>query len=432
MKRIGYMLRRACGLCAAVCCLQGVAQTPLQACYEAAEKNYPLVRQYGLVERSLQYTLDNARKGWLPQVQMQAKAQAQSDVTELPFDLNRLGLAGVDVPHMYKDQYALTASVEQPIYEGGQIQAGRHVAEAQAAVQNQQVRTQLYALRERVNQLYFGILLTQEQERLNEVLQQNLQIELERVRHLAQNGMAHEADLDAVRVEQERAKQVLAGCQATRAAYTAMLAALTGLPEAQLQCPPVPALPQCVQGTEIPGPRRPEWQLYALRRQAVEAKRESLDAALRPRLSLFAQGGYGRPGLNMLKSDFALYGLAGLKLTWSLTPWYTRKADRALLRVECDRVEVESDVFARSLRLDLAERSYALQGYEEQLAHDDEIVRLRQNIREAGQAKLAGGTLTATDLMRYVNDEQQARLDRALHQVQRLLAAYQLDYANGQ
>lgn len=422
----------ACALCATMSCPPIGAQTSLQACYEAAERNFPLARQYGLIEQSLQFTLDNAGKGWLPQLRAEAKAQVQSDVTELPFDLNNLGLAGIKTPHMSKDQYALTAAVEQPLYEGGNIRAQRHTASAEAAAQQQQVRTQLYALRERVNQLYFGILLTQEQERLNAVLQSNLELELRRVEHLKQGGLAHEADLDAVRVEQEKAKQTLIGYQSTRAAYTEMLAALTGVPVEELRELPVPALPPTVPAADCSAPRRPEWQFYALRQQAVEARRESLYAALRPRLNLFAQGGYGRPGLNMLKNDFQLYGVAGLKLTWSLNPWYTRKADRELLRVEQERVETERDVFARNLRLDLAERSHALQGYERQLAHDDEIVRLRENIRRAGQARLEGGTLTATDLMRYVNDEQQARLDRALHQVQRLLAAYQLDFANGQ
>lgn len=385
----------ACALCAAMSCPPIGAQTSLQACYEAAERNFPLARQYGLIEQSLQFTLDNAGKEWLPQLRAEAKAQVQSDVTELPFDLNNLGLAGIKTPHMSKDQYALTAAVEQPLYEGGNIRAQRHTASAEAAAQQQQVRTQLYALRERVNQLYFGILLTQEQERLNAVLQSNLELELRRVEHLKQGGLAHEADLDAVRVEQEKAKQTLIGYQSTRAAYTEMLAALTGVPVEELRELPVPALPPTVPAADCSAPRRPEWQFYALRQQAVEARRESLYAALRPRLNLFAQGGYGRPGLNMLKNDFQLYGVAGLKLTWSLNPWYTRKADRELLRVEQERVETERDVFARNLRLDLAERSHALQGYERQLAHDDEIVRLRENIRRAGQARLEGGTLLA-------------------------------------
>ena len=123
----------ACALCAAMSCPPIGAQTSLQACYEAAERNFPLARQYGLIEQSLQFTLDNAGKGWLPQLRAEAKAQVQSDVTELPFDLNNLGLAGIKTPHMSKDQYALTAAVEQPLYEGGNIRAQRHTASAEAA-----------------------------------------------------------------------------------------------------------------------------------------------------------------------------------------------------------------------------------------------------------------------------------------------------------
>ncbi|MDR2773848.1 MAG: transporter, partial [Tannerella sp.] len=38
------------------------AQLSIEACYEKATANYPLVRQYGLIEQSRDYSLSNVGK----------------------------------------------------------------------------------------------------------------------------------------------------------------------------------------------------------------------------------------------------------------------------------------------------------------------------------------------------------------------------------
>jgi len=47
------------------------AQT-LEECQQAAERNYPLIRQYGLIEKTTELTVSNIQKGWLPQVSASA------------------------------------------------------------------------------------------------------------------------------------------------------------------------------------------------------------------------------------------------------------------------------------------------------------------------------------------------------------------------
>lgn len=408
------------------------AQTTLEACYAAAERNYPLVAQYGLIDRSLDYTLENASRSWWPQVQVGAKAQVQSDVTSLPFDLAQLGITGVSVPEMKKDQYAVTATVQQTLYDGGSVKASRKVSEAGSLVEKQQVKTSLYALRQQVNQLFFGILLTDEQLRLNALLQDNLRLNADKLQSMIEGGLAHDADLDAVRVEQVRAEQRATDYTATRTAYIRMLAQLTGLPLSGQSAFAVPALPALSADPSAVGLRRPEMQLYAAQLHQIDARQSQLDAALRPRLSLSLQGGYGRPGLNLLEDGFKLYGVAALNLTWNLSSLYTRRADRELLRVKAGMVENAQDVFLHNLKVEDAQQRTDLDRYAALLERDDEVIRLRERIRRSSEAKLLAGTLDATDLMRDINDEQEARLDRALHSMQQLLAAYHLKYTTGE
>ena len=55
------------------------AQT-LEECQQAAERNYPLIRQYGLIEKTTALTVANIQKGWLPQVSASAQATYQTSL----------------------------------------------------------------------------------------------------------------------------------------------------------------------------------------------------------------------------------------------------------------------------------------------------------------------------------------------------------------
>lgn len=403
----------------------------IEYCYSAAEHNYPLVKRYELIEKTMGYTIENAAKGRLPQLQLNAKAQVQSDVTELPFDFSRLGLAGVDNPKMSIDQYNVNLALSQLIYDGGGIKARQQAAEAQAAVDKQQIRVALYNLREKVNNLYFGILLTDEQQRLNDVLKSNLRLHADQVVALMRGGMAHEADLDAIKAEQLRAEQATVNYRVTREAYVQMLALLTGLPltNETTFSTPLPARNEAKNAAT--GTFRPETMLYAKQLEQIGVQRKQLDAYLRPQLSLFAQGGYGRPGLNMLSNKFNLYGVAGVNLTWNISALYTRKNDLQLLDTRSNEVKVAQEVFNYNLDIETAQCEKETERYMSIMAHDDEIIGLRERIRLATEKKLNGGTATATDLMQDVNNEQQARLEQALHKMQYLLATYNLLYCTG-
>lgn len=425
-----HLFKSLCLYCAGMVSLSALhAQNTIESCYEAAMSYAPTARQYQLVERAKGYNLENAARGWWPQIQFEAKAQVQSDVTELPFDLGKLGFSGLETPRLKKDQYAASLSLQQPLYEGGQVKAQKKAVWASADVEARQTDVALYALREQVNQLFFGILLTKEQLHINDLLRDNLKLNLQRAESMRRAGLAHDADVDVIRVEQLNARQDSVNYRATLRAYTSMLAQLTGmrLDESSDFVKPALSISQRTNGG-----RRPEMALYAARLQQLNMSRQQLDASLRPRLSFFAQAGYGRPGLNMLKDDFSLYGVAGLRLTWNISRLYTRKHDIALLDNQRERIRTDQDAFLYNQRIDEAERSASLTRYDELVRHDDEIIRLRENIRRASEARFAGGTLTATDLMRDVNDEQQARLARALHEMQRLLEAYNLRFTRGE
>src|SRR4249919_821761 len=44
----------------------------IDSCYALATRNYPLIKQYDLIDKTKEYTLSNAGKAWLPQVSVTA------------------------------------------------------------------------------------------------------------------------------------------------------------------------------------------------------------------------------------------------------------------------------------------------------------------------------------------------------------------------
>jgi outer membrane protein TolC len=197
------------------------AQITIEDCYAKAKTNYPLVKQYGLIEKTKEYNLSNANKGYLPQLLLTAKATHQSDVTQIPIDLP--GIKGLS-----KNQYGVTLEISQTLFDGGVIRSQKNSVKATATVEEKETEVSLYSLNERINQLYFSILLLDEKLHLNHLLREELQRNHNQISAYVQNGIAHSADLDAVKVEQLKLNQNEEQLTHTRKAYWEMLSALLG------------------------------------------------------------------------------------------------------------------------------------------------------------------------------------------------------------
>lgn len=403
-----------------LCCMATSmqAQFSLDECQQRAQANYPLVRQYELIEKTKEYTLSNLSKGNLPQISLNGKASYQSDATSLPFDF-----PGVPDELVPKDQYQAVVEVQQNIWDGGNIRAKKREAEARSDEQHGQLQVNMYALRERINQLYFGILLLDEQLEQNRLLQKQLERSLEQVTAYCANGIANEADIDAVKVEQIKSRQQAISLKNNRAAYQRMLALFVGTSADSLHV--VKPIPEATASSEI---RRPELDWYQAQEQRIAIQEQNLKASYMPRLSLFAQGGYANPGLDMLKNEFQAYYVVGARLSWNFGSLYTLKNDRRKLDAERMTVRSNAETFLFNTRLQLTEQDASIRSLRQQMQEDDEMIRLQSNIRRAAEAKAANGTLSVIDMLQEINKESQARQNKSLHEVQLLLDIYQRKY----
>ena len=385
------------------------AQLTLEGCQHSAQTNYPLVRQYGLIEKAREYNLENAGKGYLPQFTISGKATYQSDVTKLPVDV-----PGIDIKSMPKDQYQVMLEVSQNIWDGGDIRSKKQLTQATSEIDRGKLEVDMYALNDRVNQLYFGILLLDEQLKQNQLLQEDLRRTHQLVSNYMANGIANQSDLDAVSVEILNTKQKRIELESSRQAYLSMLSIFIG-----------PA--DTFESISLVN-NRPELRWFDAQGRQLNVQESSLKTRFRPRFGLFVQGAYGNPGLNMLKDDFSAFYVAGVRMSWNFGSLYTLRNDRRLIDNNRRKLETSRDVFLFNANLQSTQQSSAIQSMRRQMVDDDEIIRLRVNIRKAAEAKVENGTLTVTDMLREITAENLARQTKALHEVQLLMNIWNLKY----
>lgn len=402
------------------------AQT-LEACQQLACDHYPEIRQYDLIRQSEQYDLSNAARSWLPQVSFSAQATWQNRVPEFPSALSgMLDQAGVSLRGLDKNQYKVALEVNQTIWDGGQSQADRRVIEATADEHRQATEVDLYAVKGRVNDLYFGILLLEERLGQTDLTIALLQSNLDKVRSLVTNGVAMQTDADAVEAELLSIQQQRVQIEASRESYRRMLELFIGQRLAERL--ERPELVEAVSGESA----RPELAWIDAQQERLAAQELSVKSATRPRFGVFAQGYYGYPGLDyfagMVSTDWTWNALIGVKMSWNFGAYYTKKNRLSNLRVAKQQLDIQRDVFLFNTDLQVAEEQGNISRLRRALADDDRIVALRRSVREAAESKLRNGVIDTNDLLRKITDEASARSARSLREVELLKAIYELKY----
>ena len=398
----------------------------LEECQQAAERNYPLIQQYGLIEKTTELTVANIQKGWLPQVSASAQATYQSDVMAWPDEMKgMLGQMGLNFEGLKKDQYRVGIDVQQTVFDGGAIRSQKEIARLQGNVQTAQNEVNLYNVRKRVNEMYFGLLLINEQMKLNGDLQELLAANEKKLVSMLKGGTAAESDYQNVKAERLKVVQQATGLEAQRSALQRMLSAFCGIEVKQIVRPP---LTPPVGG----GNARPELRAIDAQLRLADAQEKALDAALMPKLGVFAQGYYGYPGYNMfedmLSHKFSWNGMIGARLTWSIGALYTRKNDKAKIQLQRDMAETNRDVFLFNNNLEQIQQNENIQRYKKLMADDEEIISLRSSIRKAAESKLSHGIIDVNDLVKEINNENAAKVQQTVHEIEMLKEIYDLKY----
>ena len=403
------------------------AQT-LEECQQAAEHNYPLIRQYDLIAKTTELTVSNIQKGWLPQVSASAQATLQSDVTAFPDQIQQVyQTMGIDMKGLRKDQYRVGIDIQQTVFDGGAISSQKAIARELGNVQTAQTEVSLYHVRQRVNEMYFGLLLLDKQMVLNRDLQELLTQNEKKLASMLKNGTAAESDYQSVKAERLKAVQQMTSLEAQRNALARMLSTFCGI---EVTAPVMPVNYAATESQQTG--QRPELRAIDAQLRLADAQEKALDAALMPKLGVFAQGFYGYPGYNlfedMMNRKWSLNGMIGARLTWNIGSLYTRKNDKAKIQLQRETAENQRDVFLFNNQLEQIQQNEDIKRYQSQMKDDEEIITLRSAVRKAAESKLAHGITDVNDLVKEINAENAARVQQSVHEIQMLKAIYDLKY----
>ncbi len=402
-------------LCAAVVSGVATAQSlTLDECRRMAQENYPAIRQYGMIERSRGYDLANAAKAWLPQVSLSAGGYGFTDI----FDgSSQAAMMGIDTKNLVA---SASVTVKQTVYDGGKIAVNRRMAEAEADVQSRQLDVTMHDINDRVEEIYFSLLLIDEQLQQNSMLQADLDVSMKSVESMIAGGIANQSDKDVLRVEQLKAMQQRDRLTASRSACLRILGRFTGSTlsdNTRLEKPEM----TCREGKDAS--RRPEMKLFTSQEKMLDLQRSKLDTDLRPTVGFMGMGTYHTKVSDLMNNGMLL---GGLSLSWNIGALYTRKNDLRRLEEQRQKISSQRETFLFNNTLQQEQTDGAVETLRKQLAHDDEIVSLRENIRATSGKKVELGTMSVNDLVQDINAVALARAQRAEHEVQLLQNLYRL------
>ncbi|MFH2113548.1 MAG: TolC family protein [Spirochaetota bacterium] len=393
------------------------SQVSLEECRELALAHYPLAKRYGLIEQAQRYSLAEIAKNYLPAVILSGRSTYQSDVAPMG------GLT--------QDQFQLGIELSQTLWDGGASRAMKQVELASTEIERKKLETDLHAFSERVDQVFFGILLLQERIKHNGILQDELRVNADRISAAIKNGVAIQSDLDAITIERIAARQRDMEMQTDLSNSRDMLSALIGstlTPDSVLAMPDA-TRPDLDRVASAASSRRPELALFDAQEAFSTSQEAAVNAAVMPRFSIFLQGAYGKPGLNTLEGrDAAAYWLGGLRMNWNLGGFYVR-ADK-LDAIAISRLEVENrrEVFSFNTDLSTRQKSAEIDKYAALLAGDKELISLRTRMKQSTEARVRNGTLTESDLLQAIGALNLAEQEMILHEIQYRSAVYSLKH----
>lgn len=401
---------------------QNLKSLTIEEAYQLAEANYPLSQKRKLILASEDYTVENALKGYLPQLSFNGQATYQSDVIQIP-----INVPGINIPTVSKAQYRFAGELNQTIFDGGSIRNQIKVGEANARIEEEQLTSSLYQLKSRINQLFFGLLALGEQLKQTRLMQQDIHYGIDKVNAAIQNGTAINSNRDELKAELLKTEQKYIELSATKNAFEAMLRQFISLSskDSIVLIKPSPL----TLSEEI---QRPELSLFDAQKESIGVQERALQSRNIPKVNLFLQAGAGSPNpLNMLSNEFSGFYLGGVRLTWLFSGLYTLRSDRALLNIKQQNIETDRDNFLFNTTLQTQQQLSEIDKWRQLLATDTSIISLRKSVKNTALIQLDNGLITANDYLQQVNAEDQAQQNLILHKTQLLQAQYELKTITG-
>lgn len=379
----------------------------LAQCYELVKINYPLAKQSSILTNQLHLQNEILQKEKMPKVSVNAQATYQSEVTQIPFSL-----PNATIEPLNKDQYRASLDVNQLIYNGGLLNAQSKLRAVQTKTQQQQLEVSLYQLKNLVNQYFFSVLLLQEKIELLQSKKNLLMEKSKEVKTAVKFGAMLPASEQILEAEIIKINQQINDLQFEIKKMFYHLEQLTATKFSEY------TLFEHTNLLEEKATLRPEFNLFTLQNEQIEAAQLIVSKTNLPKLNAFAQVGYGNPALNMLTNSFESFYVTGIRLNWTLIDWNKTKKEKEVLEISKQLIASEKATFELNLNRQLQEADFEIQKINQQLTTDVEIIELRQKIVKSSEAQMKNGVITTAEYLNEINQLFEAKNNQKAHNIQ--------------
>ena len=230
------------------------------------------------------------------------------------------------------------------------IDANTKFKAAQTKTQQQQVEVNLYQIKNKINQLYFSVLLLQERKAILISKQEQLISKIKEVKTGVKFGAILPASEKVLEAENLKIQQQLTEIQFDKKRMLDNLSTLIFSPldeNTTLEKPNI--------ATDFSkDTNRPELKLFDLQNEQIEISKEVISKNNIPKVNAFGQAGYGNPGLNMLDNSFQTFYMVGLKANWNVFDWNKSKIEKQALSISENIITTEKETFLLNNNLQVA------------------------------------------------------------------------------
>ncbi|MBI5217828.1 MAG: TolC family protein [Bacteroidia bacterium] len=392
----------------------------LDFCYNQSIENFPLIKQKELLDQATALKIKNLNTSYFPQIFLNAQATYQSDVTEISLPIPTLKL-----PEIYKDQYKATIDINQTLWDGGVTGKQKQIENISLQVDQQNLEVQLYALKDRINQIFFSVILLQESRKLLQVSVEDIKAKLAKIESGIKNGVMMETNADVLKAQLLNLDGQMIEVNSGIRSGLNMLGEFINKKLSDDSKLFLPQITIDVNRNEI---NRPEYKLYELQQSKLDAMKGLTNTRTMPRIMAFGQAGYGRPGLNMLSNEFDSFWMVGLKLSWNIWNWNQNKNDRQWYDIQNNIISSQKETLEKNIKIFLAKDLKEIIKYETLIEKDHEIIAICEKILKATSSQFENGVITSTEYLTELNSKTQAEINLKSHIIQ--LVKAKINYLN--
>ncbi|MCD6112092.1 MAG: TolC family protein [Bacteroidales bacterium] len=379
-------------------------------CYKNAIEKYPLSKQKKLLKQAKSISRENINKEYLPKINLNANASYQSDVITLPLDI-----PNVNIPTLSKDRYNFSFDINQLIYNFGIVEKQKKLDEINYNIKDQEVEIELFKLKQRINDIFFSIVLLKEKRKILENSIQVIKSKLQAIQSGVENGLLLNSDANVLKSEILKIEQKIIEIDSGIMASILSLKDLTGIDisyESKLIFPDL-----SITDINTQFELRPEFHLFDLYNHKIDAAKDIISVKNKPNLFGYASVGYGKPGLDMMSDDFNTFYIVGLGLSWNIWDWNKYKAQKNILSLQNKIIDTQKETFNKNLSVSLIKNLEEINKYKALILKDKKIIKLCSDITKVSSSRLDNGVITSSDYIKDMNEEMQAKLNFNTHKI---------------